>query len=52
MLLTFSQEGNGMGVSVLLMFGKWLSMPPESRGVKFNRPLTANHYNHLAVSGY
>jgi hypothetical protein len=29
MLLAFNREGNGLGVSVLLMSGKWLSVPPE-----------------------
>jgi hypothetical protein len=29
MLLAFNREGNGLGVGVLLMPGKWLSVPPE-----------------------
>jgi hypothetical protein len=31
MLLTFSREGNGLGMSVLFIPGKWLLMP--SKGV-------------------
>jgi hypothetical protein len=27
MFLVFSREGNGLGVSVLLMPGKWLPVP-------------------------
>jgi hypothetical protein len=29
MLLAFSQEGNGLGVGILLMLEKWLLVPPE-----------------------
>jgi hypothetical protein len=29
MLLTFSREGNGLGVGVLLMPRKWLHVPPK-----------------------
>jgi hypothetical protein len=29
MLLTFSREGNGLGVGVLFMRGKWLLVPSE-----------------------
>jgi hypothetical protein len=29
MFLAFSQEGDSLGVDVLLMPGKWLPMPPE-----------------------
>jgi hypothetical protein len=28
MLMAFSRQGNGLGVGVLLMPGKWLPMPP------------------------
>jgi hypothetical protein len=29
MLLAFNREGNGLGVDVLLIPGKWLSVPLE-----------------------
>jgi hypothetical protein len=37
MLLAFSREGNGLGVGVLLMLGKWLPVPLE--GFYVNRSI-------------
>jgi hypothetical protein len=35
MFLTFSREGNGLGVGVLFMREKWLPVP--SKGIYVNR---------------